>query len=76
VKKLSFIVLAALALTACNSRYASNGENLYLQSRNGEALVVPPPLTSANISNFYDLPQQTQDARVSIAPPVEDITTS
>lgn len=67
MKKLSFIVLAALALTACNSRYASNGENLYLQSRNGEALVVPPPLTSANISNFYDLPQQTQDARVSIS---------
>ncbi|KGP63438.1 hypothetical protein EP47_09500 [Legionella norrlandica] len=75
MKKLSFVVLAALALSSCNSRYASNGENLYLKSRNGDVLVVPSPLTSANISNFYDLPPQTQDARVSIAPPVEDITT-
>jgi uncharacterized lipoprotein len=75
VKKLGFVVLATLALSACSSRYSSNGENLYLQSRNGEKLEVPGPLTSANISYFYELPQQTQDARVSIAPPVDVITT-
>ncbi|CAM3036997.1 Uncharacterised protein [Legionella steigerwaltii] len=69
MKKLCFIVFVALVLSGC-SRYASNGENLYLSSRNGPPLEVPPPLTRANISNFYDLPQQNQDARVSIAPPV------
>ncbi|CAM2858096.1 hypothetical protein [Legionella worsleiensis] len=76
MKKLSFIVLATLVLSACNSRYASNGETVYLQSHNGVKVVVPPPLTQANISNFYNLPPQNQDARVSIVPPGEDITNS
>lgn len=74
MKKLGFVVLATLALSAC-SRYSSNGEGLYLQSRNGVQLEVPPPLTSSNISHFYDLPPQNQNARVSIAPPVDVITT-
>lgn len=69
MKKLSFIVGIALVLSGCG-RYASNGEDLYLSSRNGVMLEVPPPLTRANISNFYDLPPQTQNAHVSIAPPV------
>ncbi|HHF7367200.1 TPA: hypothetical protein ACPSKY_002326 [Legionella bozemanae] len=69
MKKLGFIVFFVLLLSGC-SRYASNGEHLYLSSRNGPSLEVPPPLTRANISNFYDLPQQNQDAQVSIAPPV------
>ena len=76
MKKLSFIVHATMVLTACSERYSSNGENLYLRSRNGETLVIPPPLTRANISNFYDLPAQTQDAKVSIAPPGDKIITS
>ena len=76
MKKLSFLVLATLALSACNSRYSSNGENLYLQSRNGVKIEVPPPLTSANISNFYNLPPQNQNAKVSIAPPGEDVGSS
>lgn len=71
MKKLSFVVLAALALSSCNSRYSSGGEYVYLQSRNGVTLDVPKPLTRANISNFYNLPPQTQDARVSIVPPGE-----
>ncbi len=75
MKKLGFVVLATLVLSACSSRYSSNGEDLYLQSRNGVQLDVPPPLTSANISHFYDLPPQNQSARVSIAPPVDVITT-
>lgn len=69
VKKLSFIVCAVLVLSACSERYSSNGEHLYLKSRNGEKLEVPPPLTRANISDFYNLPPQNQDARVSIVPP-------
>ena len=71
LKKLSCVVLAGLVLSACSSRYSSNGEHLYLNSRNGVKLEVPHPLTGANITNFYDLPAQDQDARVSIAPPVE-----
>ena len=70
MKKLSFVVLAALALSACSSRYASNGESQYLKSKNGQRLEVPPPLTSTNLSDFYDLPPQNQDAQVSIAPPM------
>ena len=68
MKKLCFITCISLALFGC-SRYATNGESLYLMSRNGPILEVPPPLSKANISNFYDLPQQNQNARVSIAPP-------
>lgn len=61
-------LLIILSLTACN-RYASNGEILYLRSHNGVPLEVPPPLTSSNLSNFYDLPPQTHNPRVSIIPP-------
>ncbi|MGL5741336.1 MAG: hypothetical protein ACRCXC_01685 [Legionella sp.] len=69
MKKFGFIICAVLVLSGC-SRYASNGENLYLGSRNGPALEVHSPLTRDNISSFYDLPQQNQDARLSITPPV------
>lgn len=62
-------ILAVLSLTACTTKYASNGEQLYLYSRNGAKLIVPPPLTSSNISYFYVLPAQNQDSRVSIMPP-------
>lgn len=70
MKKLSVMLVGLLVLTGC-SRYSSNGENLYLQSRNGQKIEVPPPLTSSNISNFYDLPEQTQSAHVEIEPPLE-----
>lgn len=69
VKKMSFIVLAGLALSACSDKYSSSGESLYLQSRNGVKVAVPYPLTTENMSSFYDLPLQTQDARIRIAPP-------
>lgn len=68
MKKICIIVLA-LMVGAC-SRYASNGEDLYLKSHNGAQLTVPAPLSRDNISPFYDLPNQTQHAQVSIAPPV------
>lgn len=60
-----------LLLGACSSYYSSNGEKNYLQSRNGPALNVPPPLTEANISNFYDLPTPEKNPQVSIAPPTD-----
>ena len=62
-------------MSACSTHYSSNGETQYLQSRNGEKVVVPPPLSSANISGYYDLPAQNQASRVSILPPVgENLT--
>ena len=58
-----------MLLTCSCSHYASNGEQLYLKSKNGPNLVVPPPLTQANITHFYDLPAQTEQAQIDITPP-------
>ncbi len=69
VKKTGIIVISSLWLTACSSYYSSNAETNYLKSRNGPDLVVPPPMTKANMGYFYNLPPQNQDARVSIEPP-------
>jgi uncharacterized lipoprotein len=66
------VVLAVLALSACSSRYSSNGETLYLKSQNGVKVEVPPPLTSANISGFYDLPPQNPSTGIDISPPVDE----
>jgi uncharacterized lipoprotein len=68
VKKLVIVVVSGL-LVACSAQYTTNGEQKYLESRNGERLVVPSPLSRANISDFYDLPAQTQNAKASIIPP-------
>lgn len=71
MKKFALIMLSMALLSSCGSRYASNGEQLYLTSHNGQKLLVPPPLTSSNISHFYDLPPQTGNAMVNIAPPID-----
>jgi uncharacterized lipoprotein len=70
VKKLSFVVLAVLVLASC-SRYSSSGESVYLKNHNGQKLEVPRPLTDSSISSFYNLPEQKQDAKVRIDPPLE-----
>lgn len=62
--------LSLILLSACSSRYASNAETQYLKSRNGNALVVPPPMTNTNISHFYDLTQGRENVMVSIIPPI------
>ena len=67
---MSFILCLVLVLSACSGRYSSNGESLYLKSRNGVMLNVPPPLSKENISDFYNLPPQNQDATVRITPPI------
>mgnify|MGYP000314146805 CR=1 FL=1 len=69
MKKVRLMMVLSVLLTGCSAQYTSNGEQQYLQSRNGVNLVVPPPLTAENISDFYNLPAQNQDARVSVAPP-------
>jgi len=67
--KLIYISIASLLVVGCTSRYASNGENQYMNSKNGQNLVIPAPLSSDMISHFYDLPDQTQNSVVSITPP-------
>lgn len=74
MKKILSLVILCLAGTSC-SKYATNGDNLYMQSRNGEKIVVPKPLTRANISDANDLPEQNQNANVSIEPPHNAVTT-
>ncbi|MBA2657959.1 MAG: hypothetical protein H0U70_13395 [Tatlockia sp.] len=66
--KFCFLLSSILLMTAC-SQFDSNGDKFYLKSKNGSRVVVPPPLTNANISHFYDLPLQTKDPVVNIAPP-------
>lgn len=61
--------LMGFALCACASYYTTNGEKQYIQNKNGAPLVVPAPLTGENISHFHDLPEQTQNPKVNIAPP-------
>ncbi|MFA5959243.1 MAG: hypothetical protein WC785_01845 [Tatlockia sp.] len=68
MKKISFLLLASLCLGSC-AQAISNGEKEYLQSRNGNALVVPSHLSGSNISHFYDLPEQKQSPQANIAPP-------
>lgn len=67
--KLSVMVFSVLLLSACSTEYFSNSERLYLKSHNGEKVHAPSPLTNSNISDFYDLPAQNQDARVSLVAP-------
>jgi uncharacterized lipoprotein len=69
VKKIVSLFVLALLLAACAQQYTGNGEIRYVQSRNGVNIVVPPPLTAANISHFYDLPNQNVNPQVSIVPP-------
>lgn len=63
------ILLSFCIVTGCATRYASGDSRMYLKSKNGERLVVPPPLSSGEISTFYDLPPQPNNATVSIQPP-------
>lgn len=69
VKKTVFVGVLSLWLVGCSSHYASNAETAYLKSRNGPELVVPSPMTTANMGYFYILPLQNQNAKVSIKPP-------
>lgn len=69
VKKSLIVMVSLILLGSCTTRFATNGENLYLQSRNGPNLVIPRPLTDSNISHFYDLPPSNSNAKVSIVPP-------
>ncbi|MDF1757399.1 MAG: hypothetical protein P1U74_03790 [Legionellaceae bacterium] len=66
---LGLILPLASCLSWEQTDYASNDKDQYLTSKSGPALVVPPPLTTVNISDFYILPNQNENAKVSINPP-------
>lgn len=60
------------AVVGCSSlEYASNEPQQYLKSKNGQDLEVPPALSSENLSDFYRLPNQPQNAKLKVntAPP-------
>ena len=69
MKNIAVLVGLAWLVVACSSVNLIQGDQRYFKSRNGPGVVVPPPLTESNISHFYDLPPQPQDAAVSILPP-------
>lgn len=69
VKKVTLVMLCSMWLASCSSFYNSSAETNYLKSRNGPELVVPSPMTKDNMGYFYNLPAQTQKAKVSIKPP-------
>lgn len=69
MKKIGLMIGLLLLLCGCVDEYASNGEQKYTYSHNGVVPTVPPPLTASNLSHFYDLPAQQQDAKISVEPP-------
>jgi uncharacterized lipoprotein len=73
VKKLVVFLVIGYMLTACLSwsktDYPSNNQDQYLKSTNGATIVVPKPLTNSNLSDFYILPDQKQNAKASVLPP-------
>jgi len=65
-----FFVLLAGCFTLDRSEFASSDQDRYLTSKNGKDLLVPPPLTTSNLSDFYVLPDQKQNPKIGIEPPV------
>jgi len=68
-----FLVASAIALTACshgfgNDSFLNNDESAYLTSSNGRQLIVSEPLTRAYLTRLYQLPNQTRNPQINIAP--------
>lgn len=67
------MIVVCFSLAGCSSPYSTSGEQMYLKARNGENLVISPPLSQSQLSQFYDLPSVDTDPRVNIAPPMLSI---
>jgi uncharacterized lipoprotein len=67
VKKLLCIGVC-FVLSSCSS-LSLRGDNLYKNSVNGPNIQVPPPLSQAEISHFYDLPQVSATGETDLMPP-------
>ena len=63
------VIMLSAILCSCASQFGSSAENAYLNSRNGAYPVITAPLTSSNLSHFYDLPQEEAPVAVTITPP-------
>jgi uncharacterized lipoprotein len=76
LKNRILVLIFAYLLSGCNllptEEFSSNRQHEYLHSKNGKNLVVNQPLTSSNLSDFYQLPNQDQPAKVSIKAPIID----
>lgn len=68
--KVGLLVLGVVSLSACNTPFASNEKDQYLESKNAPDLVIKPPLTTSNLSGFYILPPAPEHPEVEILPPV------
>jgi len=68
--KAGILVLGVVALCGCNTPFASNDRDQYLESKNAPDLVVSPPLTTSNLSGFYTLPPAPEHPKVDVLPPV------
>lgn len=74
LKKVITIFMVLPTLAGCgllpSGEFSSNDKHQYLHSKNGQNIVVNRPLTDSNMSDFYQLPNQTKPAKISIKPPV------
>lgn len=66
---LGFFVLLAGCFTFDRSEFVSSDKDRYLTSKNGKDLLIPPSLTNSNLSDFYVLPDQTQNPKIGVEPP-------
>ncbi|NCT56660.1 MAG: hypothetical protein GW760_02970 [Legionella sp.] len=65
------LVLCVVSLCGCNTPFASNDKDQYLESRNAPDMMIKPPLTTSNLSDFYTLPAAPEyPKKVDILPPV------
>jgi hypothetical protein len=82
VRYICIVLTAILSLSSCSTLieepihtawvvpFSSSDKNQYLESQNAPDLVVPPPLTTTNLSGFYRLPPAPQNPKVEMQPPV------
>lgn len=77
VRKWSILWVLPLIFCASCTRFATKGEQLYLQSKNGETLKLPPHFSKTDEENqhLYALvPQTKKNPVVSVLPPGREDT--
>ncbi|MDF1827391.1 MAG: hypothetical protein P1U39_03840 [Legionellaceae bacterium] len=65
------LVLGVVSLCSCNTPFASNDKDQYLESQNAPNMIIKSPLTTSNLSDFYTLPAAPEHPKkVNMLPPV------
>lgn len=68
--RLFFLTVSLGLPMACTQvPYSSIDKTQYLGADHAKNLVIQAPLTSENLSHYYDLPPKDKNPRVSILPP-------